>query len=656
MGSWLDGPAVRTATSDYPELCVEWLPNQGPFAPDGDWCDITAYVSAGSCSTGRQYELERFQAGTLSLTLLSDTRLFDPEWSTGPFYPWLVPMRQVRVSAVWNSTRYPVWRGYITDWGQTVPAADSQFVTTVVAKDALALFEAMTLGNAWYETVVTADRPLSWWRLDETTGTVANDSGFGSTVWDGAYVGSPTLDSSALLTYDEGRKGVLLNGTSQYVTARQFVTSSEAPAQSLEMWIKTTSTVGSSDQYLWGGPMVSTPDFRFVIEATTGKALAYWDATSPKSVTSTARVDDSAVHHIVVTTQGRSAGPVSVALYVDGVQVATTSWTDGVGSPPSTWVLFPSAGGNPGAQWIGNATISGTNYPFPGTIAEVAFYGSALSSTQVLAHYNAGVNAFTGEATGTRLGRVLDLKGWPATLRDLDTGASTVGAYELSGQTVAEYVQQLADTEAGQTYVGPDGVLVHRNRQNLWLEARSQTSQATFGDEHSAATLKYVAEGFELPRDETRIRNPVSASRSGGITVTKTDAAYVEKYGERGWSAPTSLDSSDNVIADRAAYFLSRYKELGTRLAAMTVAPMSDPTNLWPQVLGRQIGDRITIKRTPLGTGNEISTEQIIEGITHTFTPRTWKTVYRGSPAETTIYFILDDATYGVLDDDKLAY
>jgi hypothetical protein len=46
----------------------------------------------------------------------------------------------------------------------------------------------------------------------------------------------------------------------------------------------------------------------------------------------------------------------------------------------------------------------------------------------------------------------------------------------------------------------------------------------------------------------------------------------------------------------------------------------------------------------------------IIEGVAHRFAPRRWSTTYRASPIETTVFFILDDATYGVLDDDRLAY
>ena len=53
-----------TETSTFPALTIEWLPGVGPGTVTGTWSDITAYVMAGSTFRGRQYELDRFQAGT----------------------------------------------------------------------------------------------------------------------------------------------------------------------------------------------------------------------------------------------------------------------------------------------------------------------------------------------------------------------------------------------------------------------------------------------------------------------------------------------------------------------------------------------------------------------------------------------------------------
>lgn len=631
MGSLLEDAPVRTATDDYPELVVEWLPTAGPFAADGEWCDITAYVTGGSCTSGRQYELERFQAGSCDLTLTASSRLFDPDYAAGPFAPHLVPMRQLRVSAVWGSVRYPVWRGHISDWGSTTVGADNQFVTQVRASDALALCESMRLPGSWWEVAVTKTRPDYRYKLDEETGTTAYDSGLTATVRIADYVGSPTLGSTQVIPYSGGQRGVTLNGTSQYVELRGDGLDVSANAgASFACWF-VADEVPSATAYLLASGGFS---LAYIGITTSG----YITVSGYGSFTGSTNLCDGSPHYVVVT---RTDSVGTTTVYIDGASVGTNT-------------NLPSEGPNK-LVGAGSATDGFSNF-FTGTISDVCAWDRCLTSTEVTALYAAGASAHSGDDTGAHLARILNYRGWPTTLRNIETGASTIGAYELPA-TLAEAITRVGDTEAGQTYVDTQGRIAHRNRHNLWLDTRSRTSQATFGDAHSAATLKYVAEGFQLVRDQQRIRNPVSATRSGGVTFTAQDLTLIEeKYGDRAWSAPVAYDSADNVMADRSAYFLSRYKDLTSRVAAFQIVPRLNPSGLWPKALGLAIGDRITVNRTPLGDGAEISLEQIIEGVTHTFSPMNWTTTYRCSPAETRVFFILDDDDYGELDDDALAY
>jgi hypothetical protein len=39
----------------------------------------------------------------------------------GPYYPYVLPMRRCRLSAVWDGVTYPLYTGYVTDWGQAWP-------------------------------------------------------------------------------------------------------------------------------------------------------------------------------------------------------------------------------------------------------------------------------------------------------------------------------------------------------------------------------------------------------------------------------------------------------------------------------------------------------------------------------------------------------
>jgi hypothetical protein len=623
-----------------PTLTLEWLPAEGPGTATGSWADISTYLQSGSTFTGRSYELERFNAGTATFVLGDTTRRFDPEYTSGAWFGNLVPMRQIRLIATYNAVAYPIWRGYVTDWGQVVPdASDETLTTTVTAKDAMGLFEMMGLPGSWFDLAVSLHPPTHWWRLNETEGTTAYDSGTTSTPYTGDYVNGATLNAATVVPYDGGGKGATFDDALlQYVNI-PGAASEAAGDFTLEVW------------YVHPNPVnVADPEYMVIIGATNGLQTSLslstpgflngaCAATGNVGTVADTYAGDDTPHQAVLTRSG-----TTLTLYVDGALEFTDASTATTALLTDNFTL----GRGPTANIGGEITY------FDGTIAHVLFWdGTVLSATDVENHYNAGFNAHSGEGTGELIDHVLDYKGFPTSLRDIDTGVSIVGAYELSASNVADFVQQMADTEAGQTYVSHEGKLTHRARSALWTEARSATSQATFGDKWSSATLNYVAEGFLLVRDEALIRNPVTSSRSGGLTYTATDVTYTTKYGERSWSAPVSFDIDDDTVVDRANVMLGRYKELGTRLENMRQIPARSPTLLYPQALGRLIGDQITVQRKPLNQGNQTELAQLIEAVSHQFTPHLWVTEWRGSPVDTTEYALYDD---GVLYDDGTVY
>jgi hypothetical protein len=77
--------------------------------------------------------------------------------------------------------------------------------------------------------------------------------------------------------------------------------------------------------------------------------------------------------------------------------------------------------------------------------------------------------------------------GWPAADRVIATGDTTLQATTLDGSVLNE-LQLVQDTEQGEFYLDAQGRAVFRNRQALLTDARSTTSQATFGDGGYAAT------------------------------------------------------------------------------------------------------------------------------------------------------------------------
>jgi len=76
------------------------------------WFDITSYVSSVNISRGRSRELDKFEAGSFSITLRNETRAFDPLYTSSPFYGYIIPKKRIRIS----SGGVVVFTGYVADW------------------------------------------------------------------------------------------------------------------------------------------------------------------------------------------------------------------------------------------------------------------------------------------------------------------------------------------------------------------------------------------------------------------------------------------------------------------------------------------------------------------------------------------------------------
>ena len=77
--------------------------------------DITARVRSVSIGRGKNRDLDRFNAGVLSVSLNNEDRAFDPLFASSPYAGDIVPRRDVRVSAG-TAVQYI---GKVTDWNFT---------------------------------------------------------------------------------------------------------------------------------------------------------------------------------------------------------------------------------------------------------------------------------------------------------------------------------------------------------------------------------------------------------------------------------------------------------------------------------------------------------------------------------------------------------
>ena len=237
---------------------------------------------------------------------------------------------------------------------------------------------------------------------------------------------------------------------------------------------------------------------------------------------------------------------------------------------------------------------------------------------------------YTLVPTGTSIGVALDSASWPAGLRDLATGQSTITP-SYTDQSVLSQIQGIGiDNEAGLVYMSGAGKVVFQDRHTR-LKTPYTVSQGTFTD--TDALVDVAAE-----RPVRDIANEVKVTHATG-SVTATDATSQAAKGPRRLAINAGfLDAS--TAADRASWTLSTKKDEQDRPVIGIVGNAS--ATLMTQALARDLSDRVTI--TDAGARTGINAAFHIERIEHSISNGgTLHTVrWQLSPADASGFWALD--------------
>ncbi len=226
------------------------------------------------------------------------------------------------------------------------------------------------------------------------------------------------------------------------------------------------------------------------------------------------------------------------------------------------------------------------------------------------------------EASGVRIGNLLDDAAWPSAWRDIATGDITCQAFTPPCSPILQLLRQVEDTEAGLTFIAGNGDLTFQDQSHR----SGATPLAIFGDDGSE--LRY--EDPVIDYSDEQIYNRVEVQRVDGALVASEDATSIATYLERVLRLYDTLHIDDTAATTLATTLRDRFKDPYFRIAAITMQPQNrDPDNLWPEVLGREISDMVTVKRRPAG-GNLIDLDVFVEGVAHTIDAqaRSWHTTY----------------------------
>lgn len=299
------------------------------------------------------------------------------------------------------------------------------------------------------------------------------------------------------------------------------------------------------------------------------------------------------------------------------------------------------------------ATVLGTTYDVAvGDVEDWPQVYSGRSNTSPVrildafdAFNTADFSAARGqELSGARIAAILDAIGWPAGDRAIDTGLSVIPAETYEEDNALSAIQEVAAAESGLFFIDKSGKAVFHSRDRRWKPPYT-SSLATFSNVPAGGELPHASVTLLYRRD--RIWNRVALTQSGGATFVKADSTSQAKYRRRSFTKTYKLASANEVEA-KAEYILGVFKDAIVRPDLLVLEPQSDDA-LWAQCLGREIGDRITVKVQPPGAPTQLlSFDCHIEKIEHKYVVGRWTTTFRLSPADLVGFWILGTSALGI--------
>jgi hypothetical protein len=252
------------------------------------------------------------------------------------------------------------------------------------------------------------------------------------------------------------------------------------------------------------------------------------------------------------------------------------------------------------------------------------------------------------EQPGERFDAILDRAGWPIDDRDFDTGVSFLQGDTVPSSNVLEYAQRVAATDVGRLFASRTGDVTFRDRHDP-PKASVAEAFGTGGVEVAGIDILYGSE---------ELFTQVTVSRVGGVAETVTsDDTVITEFELRSLEQSGLLLRSDQDSRALAVHLLATYEEPSPAVSALTVILDRLGASDRATVAGLEIGDIVTLDWTPTGSGTAVSQELIVEGISYSSIVAGVTTVTLDTTQITDRHrFILDDSSYGVLDEDILAY
>ncbi len=558
----------------------------GQFGGDYYWQDVSTDVRSLSITRGRQRQIEAFGAGSCSLELDNNEGDYDPDNPESIYYS-----------------------------GGTTTVLPMRPIRIVASWDDI----EYPLFYGYLDAIVPQYAPGQF-----------SDAWVTITATDGMKILQNQVASGAMIQeYSGERIGHILDSVNWPLALRDIDTG--------EWPIRATTLAATAAQE---------------IQTTVDSEYGRWYFGADGSVVFESR--SSRITQTSVSTWSDTDVPVAVSSdsFNRVNNSAAIGVTDGGGTlDPLTWTTQQGTCGISSNQAYASALSGGKG------LATVDLAAADVDLTLTLATANLGGLMF----------RFVDTSNywvWAAV-----TGSSILYKMEAGSLTqVGVLTVGAADGDVVRVVAVGSTIEVYRNGSLLLTTTSSFNSTATLHglycentavrlNDWSASTMSSILYS-QLGRvmDDDLIRNRITVQNVTGTAQTLTDQTSIDQYQERSFSSTNLLLTSNGDANQLAHVYLYNGKQLaGTRFDAVefqpvTDIPAGDPADLWPEVLGREISDRVTVVISPPYV-TPMSIGAYVEGVSHqiTTTPQNWTTTFHASRGNPQPFLVFNDPTLGTI-------
>jgi hypothetical protein len=266
--------------------------------------------------------------------------------------------------------------------------------------------------------------------------------------------------------------------------------------------------------------------------------------------------------------------------------------------------------------------------------------GSAISTV---------TGAPAGQLSGARVNALLDAVDWPISLRNIDTGESTLQADPGTSRNVLEALQTVENSEFGGIFIDGESNVNFVDRNTLI--SRPATSLYDFSD--TGVDISYT--NAVVAFDDTNLINDVTVTRAGGTAQNAFDQTSIDTYFLHSGIRDGILVQTDAEALNQAKGILATRKDPEIRIDSIQLN-LYDDTNPNKPLAGVDIDllDGITVTKTMPGS-TSVTQPSLVNAIHHDITKSSWNTtLFTSEPL--LAGFVLNSTVSGILGEDVLSY